>query len=222
MNKTENQPLMVLAGIGEGLGSALAARFVAGGYQVVGLSRSARELPLSDYFAIPCDLAKEADVQAAFEQIERQHGQPTVVIHMVGDLLISPFLTLSPEAFESVWRSMVLSAMLVSQQAIARMLPAAHGALLFAGATASLRGGARFSAFASAKFALRGLAQSLAREFQSQGIHVAHLVLDGIIGTAGDTELDPAALAENFWTLAHQPRSAWTHELDVRPQRERF
>lgn len=222
MNNTENQPLMVLAGIGEGLGSALATRFVAGGYRVVGLSRSTRELPLPGYFAIACDLTKQADVIAVFEQIQRQHGQPAVVIHMVGDLLISPFLALSPDAFEGVWRSMVLSAMLVSQQAITRMLPAAQGSLLFAGATASLRGGARFAAFASAKFALRGLAQSLAREFQSQGIHVAHVVLDGIIGSAGDTELDPVALAESFWMLAHQSRPAWTHELDVRPQLERF
>ncbi|RON56872.1 SDR family NAD(P)-dependent oxidoreductase [Pseudomonas frederiksbergensis] len=222
MNNPENKPLMVLAGVGEGLGAALAARFVAGGYRVVGLSRSAREWALPGYFAMTCDLTKEAEVQATFEQIERQHGHPAVVIHVVGDLLISPFLELSADAFEGVWRSMVLSAMLVSQQAIARMLPAGHGALLFAGATASLRGGARFAAFASAKFALRGLAQSLAREFQSQGIHVAHVVLDGIIGVADGAELDPAALAESFWILAHQPRSTWTHELDLRPQLERF
>ncbi|MFJ3371353.1 SDR family NAD(P)-dependent oxidoreductase [Pseudomonas sp. NPDC086251] len=222
MNNTENKPLMVLAGIGEGLGTALAARFAEGGYRVVGLSRSAREWPLPGYFAIACDLTKEAEVKATFEQIERQHGVPEVVIHMVGDLLIAPYLQLSAAAFEGVWRSMVLSAMLVSQQAVTRMLPAVHGTLLFAGATASLRGGARFAAFASAKFALRGLAQSLAREFHSQGIHVAHVILDGLIGDADGTELDPVALAESFWMLAHQPHSAWTHELDLRAQLERF
>lgn len=222
MNNPENKPLMVLAGIGEGLGSALAARFVAGSYRVVGLSRSARELALPGYVAMACDLTKEAEVKAIFERIEQEQGQPAVVIHMVGDLLISPFLDLSGDAFEGVWRSMALSAMLVSQQAITRMLPAGHGALLFAGATASLRGGTRFAAFASAKFALRGLAQSLAREFQPQGIHVAHLILDGLIGEAGDQELNPVDLAESFWMLAHQPRSTWTHELDVRPQQERF
>lgn len=222
MSNSENKPLMVLAGVGEGLGSALAARFVEGGYGVVGLSRSAGELPLPGYVVMACDLTKEVEVKATFEQIERQHGQPLVVIHMVGDLRISPFPDLSAEAFEGVWRSMALSAMLVSQQAIMRMLPAGRGALLFAGATASLRGGARFAAFASAKFALRGLAQSLAREFQPQGIHVAHLILDGLIGGADGAELDPAALAESFWMLAHQPHSAWTHELDLRPQQERF
>lgn len=126
---------------------------------------------------------------------------------------------------------MVQSAVLLAQSVIQPMIAAGGGTFIVSGATASLRGGARFSAFASAKFALRGLSQSLAREFQPAGIHVSHVILDGIIDTPrsrGLHALDPVKMirpvdiAESYWQLAHQPKSAWTHELDLRPATEGF
>ncbi|WP_448106523.1 SDR family NAD(P)-dependent oxidoreductase [Pseudomonas azerbaijanoccidentalis] len=219
----ENPLVLVLAGANESFGGALAKRFIDHGYRVVGLSRSAQALPLEGYLPMACDLTDETQVNATFERIEQTVGTPSVVIHSVGDLLIAPFLQTPVEAFERVWRSMVLSATVVGRAAIEQMLPRQSGSLMFCGATASLRGGANFAAFAAAKFALRGLAQSLAREFQPQGIHVTHLLLDGLIGDSADGDrLMPGALADNFIHLAHQASAAWTHELDLRPYRERF
>lgn len=126
---------------------------------------------------------------------------------------------------------MALSAAILAHEVFPPMVEAEDGAFLVTGATASLRGGANFSAFASAKFALRGLTQSLAREYQSSGIHVAHVILDGIIDTAASRDrhgLDPTQMmkttdiAEAYWQLAHQPKSTWTHELDLRPMSESF
>jgi NAD(P)-dependent dehydrogenase (short-subunit alcohol dehydrogenase family) len=126
---------------------------------------------------------------------------------------------------------MVQSAVLLAQSTMQPMVRAGGGAFLVSGATASLRGSANFSAFASAKFALRGLAQSLAREFQPAGVHVCHIILDGIIDTASSRarhSLDPNKMmrpediADAYWQLAHQPRSTWTHELDLRPASESF
>ena len=222
--------VMVLAGAGTGLGTALAARFAAGGYTVVGLSRSGKPLLSSSYQALRCDLTNPLNVTQAFDTIVQEHGVPSVVVHNVGDLLRAPLQEISPTDFERIWKSMVLSAMLVSQSALKYMVPAHYRSLIFTGATASVRGGAGFAAFASAKFALRGLAQALTREYQPQGIHVSHVILDGLIGAeksertdANDgSSLDPSHIADTYWHLAHQDRSVWTHELDVRPYAERF
>lgn len=226
--------VMVLAGAGGALAQALAERFMAGGYTVIGLSRTGQALrPASSGFtAMCCDLTDAAQVRQTFDDISARFGRPSVVIHSVGGLLRAPFLQIEAADFERVWRSMVLSAMLVAQAALKNMPQHANSALLFSGATASLRGGANFAAFASAKFALRGLAQSLAREYQPQGIHVAHVILDGLIGESVDertvddkaaaTIMQPSAIAESYWMLAHQTSSAWTHELDLRPSLERF
>ena len=135
------------------------------------------------------------------------------------------------EDYQRTWRSMVQSGVLLAQVTLKPMVRAGGGSFIVSGATASLRGGARFSAFASAKFALRGLTQSLAREFQPAGLHVCHTILDGIIDTERSRDLhslDPAKMmrtediAEAYWQLAHQPKSTWTHELDLRPASESF
>jgi NAD(P)-dependent dehydrogenase (short-subunit alcohol dehydrogenase family) len=152
-------------------------------------------------------------------------------VHNPARLFIGPLLETPIAQFEEAWRSMALSAAILAHNTIPAMVRAGGGAFIVSGATASLRGGAKFSAFASAKFALRGLTQSLAREFQASGIHVAHVILDGIIDSPASRArhgrdptkmMKPADIAEAYWQLAHQPSSVWTHELDLRPMDEAF
>ena len=144
---------------------------------------------------------------------------------------MAPFLELAAADFESSWRAGVVSAAAAARAVLPGMLRERSGTILLTGATASLRGSANFAAFAVAKFGLRALAQSLAREYQPQGIHVAHVVLDGVLRGSGsaarfqlgdDRTLDPAAVARTYRQLAEQPRSAWTHELELRPASEKF
>jgi NAD(P)-dependent dehydrogenase (short-subunit alcohol dehydrogenase family) len=153
------------------------------------------------------------------------------VVHNPNNLVIQPLLELNADEFEASWRAMVLTALHLGQAVLQPMVRGGGGAFIVSGATASLRGGAKFAALASAKFALRGLTQSMAREFQPSGIHVIHAILDGIIDTKrarAKFDLDPAKMmktqdiAQAYWQLAHQPASAWTHEVDLRPQSENF
>ncbi len=230
----------VVTGVGPGLGAALCRTFARAGYTVVGLARSieftrglARELEESgaSFAAVQCDIEDPSSVDSAFARIDREIGVVSVYVHNAGRLLIRPFLEMTAAEFEGIWRVTSLGAVLCTQKIIPNMLKRRSGTLIFTGATAALRGGARFSAFASAKFALRGLAQSLAREFGPQGIHVAHVVIDGIIWSdrarahAGADErncLKPDAIAETYLQLVRQERSAWTQELDLRPDVEKF
>lgn len=223
--------LALVAGAGEGLGAACLRRFSAAGFAAVGLSRSGGSASLADLDIRPCDLTDAAATRAAVDAAIAEHGPPTLVIHNTAMLIIKPFLELTPEEIEGSWRSMALSAANLAQACLPSMVAAGEGTLVFSGATASLRGGARFAALASPKFALRGLAQSLAREFQPQGIHVAHAVLDGIIDTPASRTrhgldparmMDAAAIAEAYLALHRQPRSVWTQELDLRPATETF
>jgi NAD(P)-dependent dehydrogenase (short-subunit alcohol dehydrogenase family) len=223
--------LVIVAGSGAGLGQALLRRFAAGGYTAVGLVRTLPEVIPAGFELVAADLADRVAVQSALRAVIDRHGPPRIVIHNAAELVIRPFLELADQDFERCWRSMVLSAVHLGQMTIGPMVGAGGGAFIVSGATASLRGGAKFAAFASAKFALRGLTQSLAREFQSSGVHVAHVVIDGILDTERSRALhtfDPSLMlktkdvADTYWGLAHQPRSAWTHELDIRPMTERF
>ena len=215
--------LLVITGYGPGLGEALKQRFEKDNYQVIGLSRH------SD---IAADLTEASQTQAAFEQITKQYGTPDVVIHNVAELVRGPFTKLTANDFERAWKSIVLSAINVGHAAIPSMVEQQSGCLILTGATASTRGGKGFAPFSSAKFALRGLAQSLAREFQPQGLHVIHTILDGIIWSDLSRNrfpsieqkncLQPEDIADIYYDLAHQKSSAWTHELDIRPQSESF
>ncbi|MEM1235764.1 MAG: SDR family NAD(P)-dependent oxidoreductase [Pseudomonadota bacterium] len=225
----DRAPLAIVAGAGAGLGQALLARFQAGGFTPVGLGRTRPESPIGDFHAL--DLSDEAAMPGKIADIIAEHGAPRVVIHNAAELVIRPFVDTHLSDYQRTWSSMVQSAILLAQATMQPMVRAGGGAFIVSGATASLRGGARFSAFASAKFALRGLTQSLAREFQPAGVHVSHVILDGIIDTARSRELhslDPAKMmrpkeiAEAYWQLAHQPKSTWTHELDMRPASEGF
>jgi NAD(P)-dependent dehydrogenase (short-subunit alcohol dehydrogenase family) len=210
---------VVIAGSSGGLGQALQARFSAGGYHVVPVSRNGEG-------HVHVDLRDARATARMFQSLDDK--KPLAgVIHNAMQFYREAFLDTTPEVFEQVWRSMTLTAVNVAQQAIPRLRVNGGGSLIFSGASGSLRAGALFSAFSSAKFALRGLAQSLAREHTADGIHVAHTILDGLIwsdktqqrftGAKQASSMAAADLAEVYWQLFHQAPSAWTHELDLRP-----
>ncbi|MDF1719887.1 MAG: SDR family NAD(P)-dependent oxidoreductase [Minwuia sp.] len=229
--QNSDKGLVIIAGAGQGLGRHLLARFQAGGYTAVGLVRTMPEQPSPGVTLNHLDLSDADRTAASLADLISRHGVPKVVVHNAAELVISPFADLSGAQMEGVWRNTVLSAFNLAQGTVTAMARAGSGVFLVSGATASIRGGARFAAFASAKFALRGMTQSLAREYQPQGVHVAHVLLDGIIDTPRSRDLhdlDPARMmkpdeiADAYWGLAHQPRSTWTHELDLRPVTEGF
>ncbi len=228
-------PLVVIAGLGKGLGRGLADFFIEKGYRVIGLNRSSAHSPSDVWDELLLDLSDEEQVNKVTQLIVEEHGAPDVLIHNTQQLIIEDLESTTADQFEACWRSMTLSAFLLAQSFLPTMAEkgcAINGStMIITGATASIRGGAKFAAFSSAKFALRGLVQSLARSYQKQGIHVVHVLLDGIINTESSRQLhqleaermmQPEAIAEMYWQLANQPKSAWVHELDMRPSVENF
>lgn len=226
----DNTPTVLVVGAGPGLGSALLQYFDRNGYQSVGLTRHLypqnNNIPLQ-----AAALDDPLSCRHAIDSVINQYGVPKVVIHNTAQLRISPFQQTTVADFQAIWQSMMVPAVTLAQAVIQPMAERGGGAFLVSGATASIRGGANFSAFASAKFALRGLTQSLAREYQRSGVHVAHVLLDGIIDTERSRELhslDPAKMmkaddiASVYYQLAHQPESSWSHEIDLRPASETF
>jgi NAD(P)-dependent dehydrogenase (short-subunit alcohol dehydrogenase family) len=180
--------------------------------------------------AFACNAADPADVAKLFGGVEAAFGAPDVVVYNASYRTRGPLVELVPE---EVAKSIAVSAFggfLVAQEAVKRMLPKRHGAVIFTGASASVKGYALSAPFAMGKFALRGLAQSMARELQPQGIHIAHVVIDGGIRSEGrpnppdkpDSMLDPDAIAQSYLHLLQQPRSAWAWEIELRPWVERF
>ena len=221
--------LALVAGAGAGLGQSLLARFEAGGFTPVGLGRTQPETTVGAFYTL--DMADDTAVPDVISGIIAKHGPPSVVVHNTAELFIAPFGDTTLADYQRTWTSMVQTAVLLAQSTLQPMVRGGGGTFIVSGATASLRGGAKFSAFASAKFALRGLTQSLVREYQPAGVHVCHAILDGIIDTPRSRDLhclDPAKMmkpediAETYWQLAHQPKSTWTHELDLRPASEGF
>jgi NAD(P)-dependent dehydrogenase (short-subunit alcohol dehydrogenase family) len=209
----------------------------AAGYDVTALSRSGRaaaaaaaeaERAGGAFTHYACDLTKHAEVAATVAPIAKRID---VLVHTAHAILIRPFAETSPEEFEAVWRAGCLSAMNVASIIVPEMAARRQATAIFTGATASIRGGAKFPAFASAKFALRGFAQALAREMGPKGVHIAHVIVDGLIdepqttqrfGSASSTRIDPEAIAATYLNIVRQPPSAWTHELDLRPSSESF
>jgi NAD(P)-dependent dehydrogenase (short-subunit alcohol dehydrogenase family) len=181
--------------------------------------------------AFGSDARKEEDMIALIDTIEREVGAIEVAVYNIGANVNFPIRETTARVFFKVWEMACFGGFLLGREAAKRMVPRGHGTILFTGASASMRGRSGFSAFASAKHGLRAVAQSMARELGPAGIHVAHVVIDGAIDTAWIREnfperaalksqdgiLDPDAIAENYWQLHCQPRSAWTHELDLRP-----
>jgi NAD(P)-dependent dehydrogenase (short-subunit alcohol dehydrogenase family) len=228
---------LLLTGAAEGLGASICETFAKAGHDVLGLSRTSRssehlkrrvERGGGTYTHLACDISRPADVAAA---LEPHAGRIDVLIHNPHLLTIKPFEQTTVNEFEQAWRVACLGAMVTAQMVLPHMISRGKGAVILTGATAGIRGAAQFSAFASAKFALRGLAQSLAREFGPRGVHVAHVILDGLIdepqtdrrfGSPGSTRMDPDSIAATFLELASQRPSAWTHEADLRPFSERF
>lgn len=181
--------------------------------------------------AYACDVTREQDVDAVFEQSEGEIGCAALVVYNAGIYRPGKVLDTSTEDFEHCWRVGCLGGFLVARAAARSMVGRGGGTLIFTGATASLRGGAGFANLAVGKFGLRALAQSMARELGPCGVHVAHVIVDGRIAAAGtpetgsgapDSRLDPAAIAASYLALHRQQRSAWTQELDLRPWVERF
>jgi NAD(P)-dependent dehydrogenase (short-subunit alcohol dehydrogenase family) len=182
------------------------------------------------------DARREDQVARFFNQVEAEVGPVEVVVFNVGGNVRFPVLETTAQKYFKVWEMCALAGFLVGREAARVMLPRGRGTLLFTGATASLRGGAGFAAFAGGKAALRALAQSMARELGPKGLHVAHVVIDGLIDTAFAREhfaqrvaevgpdgiLNPEHIAETYWWLHQQPRDAWTFELDLRPSVERW
>jgi NAD(P)-dependent dehydrogenase (short-subunit alcohol dehydrogenase family) len=231
------RPKLLVTGIAEGLGADIAGIFARAGYDVIGVSRSQRasdsigqlvEQGGGRYSHLACDITHPADVAKVLRPVA---DGVEVLIHNAQQLLIKPFAEISADEFEQVWRVACLGAMASAQAVLPHMAARKRGTVIFTGATAGLRGGAKFSAFASAKFALRGLAQALAREFGPRGVHVAHVVIDGLIeapqtdrrfGPASDGRMDAEAVAQAYLGLATQHSSAWTQEMDLRPFAETF
>ncbi len=224
---------VLVAGVGPGLGIAVATRFARDGYRVAMLARSADRLAAMAAHApdrlvgLPCDLTDAAQVSAAFDETERRLGPLACAVFNAGAYRPGSILDIAPTDFEQCWRVGAFAGFLVGQAAARRMVAHGSGTILFTGATASLRGGANFANLASPKFALRAVAQSMARELGPRGIHVAHIIIDGRIGgdddgSPPDSRLAPAAIAEVYLDLHRQHRSAWSQEIDLRPWAERF
>jgi NAD(P)-dependent dehydrogenase (short-subunit alcohol dehydrogenase family) len=224
----------LIVGAGSGLSASLARLFAKHGLQVSLASRNPDKLArLAEETAavtFACEAAEPEEVAALFDVVIATSGIPDIVVYNASARARGPITDLDPDA---VARAIAVSAyggFLVGQQAARHMLPRGTGAILFTGASASVKGYVQSAAFAMGKFALRGLAQSMARELAPQGLHVAHFVIDGGIRSATrpdpndkpDSMLDPDAIAENYWHVANQPRSAWTWEVELRPWVERF
>ena len=251
---SSNPGVVWIAGVGarEGLGAAVARRFSREGYATVVTGRTAARIAAvqadisaagGEAYAFAGDISVEQDVNTLAAKIAAI-GPLTAAVFNAGNAVWVPTLDLSVEQFEQAWRVNTLGGFLFGRAALRAILEnrvdvehaTGRGSLLFTGASASLRGRPPFGAFASAKAGLRSLAQTLAREFGPQGVHVAHIVVDGGIDgerlransaervtRAGvDGLLKPDAIAEVYWQLHTQHRSAWTHELDLRPFKENF
>jgi NAD(P)-dependent dehydrogenase (short-subunit alcohol dehydrogenase family) len=224
----------LIVGAGEGLSASLTRLFAREGIKVALAARKIEKLGAlsaeTGARAFACNAADHDEVERLFGLVEREIGTPDVVVYNASTRARGPFIDLVPADVAQAIAVSAFGGFLVAQQAAKRMLPNHHGAILFTGASASVKGYPHSAPFAMGKFALRGLAQSLARELSPQGIHVAHFVIDGGIRSAGraepadrpDSMLDPDAIALNYWNVLQQPRSAWTWELELRPWVEKF
>jgi NAD(P)-dependent dehydrogenase (short-subunit alcohol dehydrogenase family) len=224
----------MIIGAGPGLGASLARTFAGAGMRVIVAARSRDRLEAiareTGAAVLTCDATDVAAVAALFDAATEQLGAaPEVVVYNASQRVRGPFVDVDPVAVARSVAVTAYGAFLVAQQAARRMLPRRQGAILFTGASAGVKGYPQSAAFAMGKFALRGLAQSMARELAPQGIHVGHVVIDGAIGPRGaaaggakDDRLDPDAIASTYLHLLAQPRNAWTWEIEVRPWVERF
>jgi NAD(P)-dependent dehydrogenase (short-subunit alcohol dehydrogenase family) len=238
-----DKKVAVIAGAGEGVGKALAQRFMQGGFETViaardreKLDRIAKDLASEGTLhVVPADLTEPEAVKALFDAAAG-HGAIGAVVCNAAMVHFQPILEVEPETFEQIWRIDCLAGFLVGQEAARRMVPNKKGSIIYTGATASVRGAASFVAFAAAKAGLRSVAQSMARSLGPEGIHVAHVVIDGVIDTPANWEkmpdhmnslkdqrlMKPVSIAEACFALHQQEQSAWSFEIDLRPAAESF
>ncbi|MEM7724879.1 MAG: SDR family NAD(P)-dependent oxidoreductase [Cyanobacteria bacterium P01_A01_bin.45] len=235
--------IAVVVGVGEGLGSSIAHRFASEDFDVALIARNEDKLTAIQSsiekeklgvkaLSIAADVTETESIISAFDKIKSDLGAPNVLIYNAGIFKIKGILELTPEEFEYCWQVNCSGAFIAAQQVLPAMVEQKKGTILLTGATAGLRGSANFAALAVGKFGLRALSQSLAREFAPQGIHVAHVIIDGLINTKKVQEmapnrqehelLSPDAIAENYWNLHQQHPTTWTLELDLRPAVEKF
>ncbi|VWB18419.1 short chain dehydrogenase/reductase family oxidoreductase [Burkholderia lata] len=234
------KPTALIVGAGDSLGAALARKFASEGLTVCVARRNVEQLaPLvnsiveegGNAFAYGCDARKEDQIVTLFDSIEEDVGPLSVVVFNIGANVQYGIRETTAQKYYKVWEMACFAGFLTGREAAKRMVPRGHGTIFFTGATASIRGADGYAAFAGAKHGLRALAQSMAREFGKQGIHVVHPVIDGPIDTAfvrerfpdlvasrpDDGLLAPADIAETYWAVHCQRRSAWTFEFDIRP-----
>jgi NAD(P)-dependent dehydrogenase (short-subunit alcohol dehydrogenase family) len=224
----------LIVGVGSGLSASLARLFAKAGMRVALAARRADNLAAlaqeTGAKAFACDATSRDGVAKLFTEVEEAVGTPDVVVYNASYRTRGPFAELNPDEVAKSLTVTAFGGFLVAQEAVKRMLPHHHGAILFTGASASVKGYAQSAPFAMGKFALRGLAQSMARELQPQGIHVGHIVVDGGIRSERrpnpadkpDSMLDPDAIAQSYLHLLQQPRSAWAWEIELRPWLEKF
>jgi NAD(P)-dependent dehydrogenase (short-subunit alcohol dehydrogenase family) len=235
----------VVIGAGDATGGAIAKRFSLEGYTIVATRRQKEALITlvkeieshgGTAYAFGCDARDEEAMVNLFKEVEEQIGQIDVVIFNIGANVRFSITETSARVYRKVWEMAAFSGFLTGREAAKVMLPRQCGTIIFTGATASMRGSSGFSAFAGAKFALRALSQSMARELGPKGIHVVHSIIDGAIDTdfirenfpekykTKDQEgiLNPDHIAEQYWQLVQQPKDCWTHEFDMRPWMENF
>ena len=222
----------LIVGAGAGLSASLARALAKEGVRVALAARSVEDLDAlkreTGATTFACDASARTDVEKLFVELEAAGGAPEIVIYNASYRTRGPLVELDPAEVERSIAVSAFGAFLVAQQAVRRMLPKQRGAILFTGASASVKGYAQSAPFAMGKFALRGLAQSMARELAPQGIHVAHVVIDGGIKSARRSEsspaslLDPDAIAQSYLHLIRQPRSTWSWEIELRPWVEKF
>ncbi len=244
MNHETNLAVVIGVGASNGIGGALARQFAAKGAPVLLAGRTESKLKtLADEIAaqggkadmIVSDVTKAEDVKAIFAKAT-QIGPLGSVLYNAGNNAIIPFSDLTAEQFEQFWRVCCFGAFLTAKEAMPLLAQQGRGSFIVTGASGSMRGKAKFAHFASAKAALRNLIQSLAREYGPAGVHCAHVIIDGVVNgdmvrnrfgeyldQLGDEgALDPNAIAETFWQIHQQPRSAWTQEIDLRPYKENW
>jgi len=225
----------LIVGTGPGISASLARSLAGAGVQVALAARNIQKLDAlvqdTGAQAFAADASDPESVAKLFDQVSERIGGPEIVIYNAGARTApGPLADLDPDAVQKAIAITAFGGFLVTQQAARRMLPQGRGAILLTGATASIKGFAHSASFAMGKFALRGLAQSAARELGPKGIHVAHFIIDGGVRAAHrpdpadtpDSTLDPDAIAQSYMAVLRQPRSAWSHEVDLRPWVERF
>lgn len=242
------KPVCLIVGAGDYIGAAIARRFAKGGFTVCLARRNAsksqaliEEIQASGgtAYSFSMDAREEDQVIAQYAEIEKDIGPLEIVISNAGGNVNFPILDTTERVFYKVWRMACFTGFLAGREAARHMVPRGKGSIFFTGATASLRGASGYAAFASAKFGLRALAQSMARELGPEGLHVAHLVIDSGVDTAfvrerieasgidpaelpTNTLMNPDSVGEAYWNLHQQSPDAWTHEMDIRPFAEKF